>query len=85
MRLILTETDVLTALRGWAGMSDYNITVHLRVDVQVRVEDQPMLVRLRKVNKEWEWYGARMQDPQMEGGPSEVIQWLKANKAPVRH
>ena len=43
-----------------------------------------MLVRLRKVNTAWEWYGARMLDPPMDGSPSEVIQWLKANKAPVQ-
>jgi hypothetical protein len=33
-----------------------------------------MLVRLRKVDKEWEWYGARMLDPTLDGSPSDVIQ-----------
>jgi hypothetical protein len=84
MKFILTETDVLTALRGWSGMSDYDIAVHFSVDVPVTVAGQPMLVRLRKVNKEWEWYGARMLDPSLDGSPSDVIQWLKANKAPVQ-
>jgi len=72
------------ALREWAGMSDYSITVDLSVDVPVKIAGQPMLVRLRKVNKAWEWYGARMLDPPMDGSPSEVIQWLKANRAPVQ-
>jgi hypothetical protein len=80
MRFLLTETDVLSALRG-AGMSDYDITVHLGADVTVNVAGQPMLVRLRKRNKEWEWYGARMLEPPMDGNPSEIINWLKANKA----
>jgi hypothetical protein len=84
MKFIVTETDVTTALRQWAGMSDYSITVHLSVDVPVTVAGQPMLVRLRKVNTAWEWYGARMLDPAIDGSPSEVIQWLKANKAPVQ-
>ena len=81
-KFIVTEAAVRTALRAWPGMSDYSINVHLSVDIPVTIAGQPMLVRLRQVNDVWEWYGARMLDPPIDGSPSEVIQWLQANKAP---
>ena len=65
-------------------MSDYSINVHLSVDIPVTIAGQPMLVRLKQVNDVWEWYGARMLDPPIDGSPSEVIQWLQANKVPTQ-